>query len=467
MLALSQPQGAGLDVARPVAERGTTGVDAESRGAGVVEHLRHLGIVIGGAEDDAHLRRRAGVDLELQFQAGAAHLLPGPLGAIAQVGLAEVTLIVAQHVQFGRRAQAQRAVVAEPQHAGQRHRARPRTGTASRVAAAIEDPRPHDAPAAVVDQTLGSEEGVVDPTHASVRLGSEPQVCVAAHIILAPQVVADEQQQVAVARRPALGGGGQREEVGTHVVFVGLRPLAPGGVEFVQIFPLPQVVGNQQVQRVALVPGQLTLLSVLAQDEQVPRQDVVAAVFDPDGRRIRGAIDDLVTVVVAGGAQAGLSLADHRVVGAFGPRLQQVVGAGGDADAAGFTQPPVGNGGHAMAIQGGAAGKNAGVAVSGLQGQRVLSPVHQVYTRDVGEAVSGVGLHDVHQVIAASPEQGGIGVEGGTVSFGSDDVVGGAVAVGEQGVAQGARRRHITGHLSHTFLPCARLDEPTAPRAIE
>ena len=79
---------------------------------------RVLTPTLTGLGERAHLLH-SGVDLELQLQAGAAHTFPGPLGAIAQVHFSKVTLTVTQHVQFRRRAQAQRAVIAEPQHARQ------------------------------------------------------------------------------------------------------------------------------------------------------------------------------------------------------------------------------------------------------------------------------------------------------------------------------------------------------------
>ena len=54
-----------------------------------------------------------------------------------------------------------------------------------------------------------------------------------------------------IAIIPAMGYGGEFEEVGAHVVFRLVRPLAIGRVKLVQVFPLHKIIRREQIQMIS------------------------------------------------------------------------------------------------------------------------------------------------------------------------------------------------------------------------
>ena len=107
--------------------------------------------------------------------------------------------VIAQQRQLVRRAHAQLMIFGQPQLAREAHRARPATGVAGLRLAPVKDPGPHDAPSLGIQQALGGKEGVVDPGHPAMCLGEKVILLVAANIVLATQVVANEKEHVPIA----------------------------------------------------------------------------------------------------------------------------------------------------------------------------------------------------------------------------------------------------------------------------
>ena len=91
--------------------------------------------------------------------------------------------------------------------------------------------------------------------------------------------------------------------------------------------------------------------------------------------------------------------------------VEVVIAAGREADAGLFARSPVGDGWHALLVDKDPAAEDAGIDPARLQRQWMVAPVHEVVAGEVAPAVPFFSLHNVHQVIAPFPVQGGIGVE--------------------------------------------------------
>ena len=196
-----------------------------------------------------------------------------------------------------------------------------------------------------------------------------------------------------------------------------------------EVVPAHHVVRSKEVRRISQVLIQPTLQPVLSQNQKVTGEHVVAPISLPDGTGVGRPVDDLPDLALEDG-HALLRLPDDRVVGTLGPILQQIVRAGGGTYAS--SDPPVGDGGNTLPVQGGSAAEHHLVSLSRLQCHGMVAPVDQIRTGDVRVAVPLFVLDDQHQVVAPLPEQGAVGIEGLRHPLGGHDVIGGPVGIRQE-----------------------------------
>lgn len=181
------------------------------------------------------------------------------------------------------------------------------------------------------------------------------------------------------------------------------------------------------VTRIVFFDALVLLLVIVADDKQVACEHVIAIVVNPDG----GGVGCAIGFAVGGEGDAQRCLVENGILGDFCPLVEFVVGAGGEADARVFAQAPIRDGGDARFVNEDAAAENARINATGFEGKAMVSPMNQIVARDVRPAMAFFGLDDVHEVIATFPKEGRVGVEGAIGAFGCDDVILGAIWIGE------------------------------------
>ncbi len=113
-------------------------------------------------------------------------------------------------------------------------------------------------------------------------------VTIVADEILATLVVTDGKQQVLSARRSTFGTGGQRQKAGAHIVLTTISPLRISFVKDVLVFPHLQIVGDEQVNPVALfIQWRLGEATKFIQDKQIAGKEIILPVLPPNVRGIR------------------------------------------------------------------------------------------------------------------------------------------------------------------------------------
>ena len=270
--------------------------------------------------------------------------------------------------------------------------------------------------------------------------GSEPIVLISPDVILASVIVANEQQHVPVT---------ERKEIRTHAILIGLGPLAPGGIERMQVFPFHQIAGDKQIGGVPFVFVHVLFPSKNPQHRKISGQHVVPAVVHPDVGRVRhgerlALRRDVVSVPVHG---------YDGIRGMLYPAIQIVAGTGRQKNAAVFAQSPVADDGGSIAVHECTSTEDRRIHFAGFQCHRVMPPMHQVPAGDVGVAVVGLPrLDDQHQVIPALPIESPVRIERQAPAAHGYDMVSRAVRVTQKFFAEGPFGVQILPHRIPSML---------------